>query len=169
MYIIDQHAAHEKVMYEKFMKDLKDKNIVSQMIAPPIIVTLNMKEEEYLKENMEVFNELGFEIESFGGRDYSISALPANLPGNINKDFFLDLLDNLMDGSTTKSDILLEKVASMSCKAAVKGNNKMSFLEVKALIEELFTLDNPFNCPHGRPTTIAITKDELEKKFKRQV
>lgn len=169
MYIIDQHAAHEKVMYEKLMKDLKEKNIISQMIAPPIIVTLNMKEEEYLKENMEVFNELGFEIESFGGRDYSISALPANLPGNINKDFFLDLLDNLMDGSTTKSDILLEKVASMSCKAAVKGNNKMSFLEVKTLIEELFTLDNPFNCPHGRPTTIAITKDELEKKFKRQV
>ena len=169
MYIIDQHAAHEKVMYEKLMKDLKEKNIISQMIAPPIIVTLNMKEEEYLKENMEVFDELGFEIESFGGRDYSISALPANLPGNINKDFFLDLLDNLMDGSTTKSDILLEKVASMSCKAAVKGNNKMSFLEVKTLIEELFTLDNPFNCPHGRPTTIAITKDELEKKFKRQV
>lgn len=169
MYIIDQHAAHEKVMYEKLMKDLKDKNIVSQMIAPPIIVTLNMKEEEYLKENMEVFNELGFEIESFGGRDYSISAMPANLPGNINKDFFLDLLDNLMDGSTTKSDILLEKVASMSCKAAVKGNNKMSFLEVKTLIDELFTLENPFNCPHGRPTTIAITKDELEKKFKRQV
>lgn len=169
MYIIDQHAAHEKVMYEKLMKDLKEKNIISQMIAPPIIVTLNMKEEEYLKENMEVFNELGFEIESFGGRDYSISALPANLPGNINKDFFLDLLDNLMDGSTTKSDILVEKVASMSCKAAVKGNNKMSFLEVKTLIEELFTLDNPFNCPHGRPTTIAITKDELEKKFKRQV
>lgn len=169
MYIIDQHAAHEKVMYEKLMKDLKEKNIISQMIAPPIIVTLNMKEEEYLKENMEVFNELGFEIESFGGRDYSISAMPANLPGNINKDFFLDLLDNLMDGSTTKSDILVEKVASMSCKAAVKGNNKMSFLEVKTLIEELFTLDNPFNCPHGRPTTIAITKDELEKKFKRQV
>ncbi len=169
MYIIDQHAAHEKVMYEKLMKDLKEKNIISQMIAPPIIVTLNMKEEEYLKENMEEFDELGFEIESFGGRDYSISAMPANLPGNINKDFFLDLLDNLMDGSTTKSEILLEKVASMSCKAAVKGNNKMSFLEVKALIEELFTLDNPFNCPHGRPTTIAITKDELEKKFKRQV
>ena len=169
MYIIDQHAAHEKVMYEQLMKSLDEKKVISQMIAPPIIVTLNMKEEEYLKENMKVFTDLGFEIESFGGRDYSISALPANLPGNINKDFFLDLLDNLMDGSTTKSDILLEKVASMSCKAAVKGNNKMSFLEVKALIEELFTLDNPFNCPHGRPTTIAITKDELEKKFKRQV
>ena len=118
---------------------------------------------------MEVFNSLGFEIENFGGREYSISAIPANLPGKINKDFFLDVLDNLMSGSTTKSDILLEKVASMSCKAAVKGNNKLSYIEMEKLIEELFTLDNPYNCPHGRPTTIAITKDEMEKKFKRQV
>ena len=169
MYIIDQHAAHEKVMYERLMKDLNNKDIISQNIAPPIIITLNMNEENYLKKNMEVFTRLGFEIENFGGREYSISAIPANLPGKINKDFFLDVLDNLMSGSTTKSDILLEKVASMSCKAAVKGNNKMSYLEMEKLIEELFTLDNPYNCPHGRPTTIAITKDEMEKKFKRQV
>ena len=159
MYIIDQHAAHEKVMYERIMKDLEDNKIISQNVAPPIIVTLNMNEEVYLKENMEVFNSLGFEIENFGGREYSISAIPANLPGKINKDFFLDVLDNLMSGSTTKSDILLEKVASMSCKAAVKGNNKLSYIEMEKLIEELFTLDNPYNCPHGRPTTIAITKD----------
>lgn len=169
MYIIDQHAAHEKVMYERIMKDLDNKEIISQNIAPPFIVTLNMNEESYLKEHMDAFSSLGFEIENFGGREYSISAIPANLPGKINKDFFLDVLDNLMSGSTTKSDMLLEKVASMSCKAAVKGNNRMSYVEMEKLIEELFTLDNPYNCPHGRPTTIAITKDEMEKKFKRQV
>jgi len=169
MFIIDQHAAHEKVMYERIMKDLETKDIISQNIAPPMIVTLNMNEEDYLKEHMEVFKELGFEIEHFGGKEYSISAIPANLPGKVNKEFFLDVLDNLMSGSVTKSDILIEKIASMSCKAAVKGNNNMSYLEMEKLIEELFTLDNPYNCPHGRPTTIAITKSEMEKKFKRQV
>jgi DNA mismatch repair protein MutL len=151
------------------MKDMESKEIISQNIAPPIIVTLNMNEEEYIKEHKEAFAKIGFEIEHFGGKEYSISAIPANLPGKVGKDFFLDILDNLMEGSSHKSDMLLEKIASMSCKAAVKGNNKMSYMEMERLIEELFTLDNPYNCPHGRPTTIAITQDELEKKFKRQV
>ncbi|MDY3250554.1 MAG: DNA mismatch repair endonuclease MutL [Candidatus Choladocola sp.] len=168
LYIIDQHAAHEKVMYERFMKDYEKKRQTSQMITPPLIVTLSMQEETVLKQNMEHFTAVGFEIEHFGGKEYSIRAVPGNLYGIADRELFLELLDGLNDISDRLSDqAVREKIASMSCKAAVKGNHKLSAAEADALIGELLTLENPYNCPHGRPTIISMTKYELEKKFKR--
>lgn len=170
LYIIDQHAAHEKVLYERFMKELQEKKQTSQMITPPIIVSLTMQEEDLLKRHMDHFASVGFEIEHFGGKEYSIRAVPGNLYGIANKELFQELLDGLNDVSERASaEIICEKIASMSCKAAVKGNMKMSVTEADALIGELLGLENPYNCPHGRPTIISMTKYELEKKFKRIV
>lgn len=169
-YIIDQHAAHEKVLYERIMKDLQKKDIHSQYISPPLVVELNIQEEELLKTHMEVFTSFGFEIESFGGRGYSIRAVPANLYGIADTELFLELLDNLEgDAKRSSLDILTHRLATMACKAAVKGNQTLSYQEADQLIEELLSLDNPYHCPHGRPTIISMTKYELEKKFKRIV
>lgn len=170
LFIIDQHAAHEKVMYERFMADLRTKRQTSQMITPAVIVTLNMQEEELLKQHLDRFTSVGFEISHFGGRDYAISAVPGNLYGIADRTLFTELLDGLADVSGKSSaEAIEEKIASMSCKAAVKGNNRLSAQEADALIDELLTLENPYNCPHGRPTIISMTKYELEKKFKRIV
>lgn len=170
LYIIDQHAAHEKVLYERFMKELQEKKQTSQMITPPIIVSLTMQEEALLKRHMDHFAAVGFEMEHFGGKEYSIRAVPANLYGIADKELFQELLDGLNDVSERASaEIICEKIASMSCKAAVKGNRKMSGAEADALIGELLELETPYNCPHGRPTIISMTKYELEKKFKRIV
>ena len=170
MYLIDQHAAHEKVLYEQTMKRLKDHTFTSQRICPPVILTLSLKEEEALKMHMDVFEKLGFEIEPFGGMEYALSAIPDNLFGITERSLFLEILDDLVDQSVRGTpQSVLEKVASMSCKAAVKGNHRMSTKEAHALIDELLTLDNPYNCPHGRPTIISMSKYELEKKFKRIV
>lgn len=170
MYIIDQHAAHEKVMYERFMKELAQKKQTSQMITPPVIVSLSMQEEEMLRRHMEHFTAVGFEIEHFGGREYSVRAVPGNLYGIADRTLFIEMLDGLTDVSERASaQVICEKIASMSCKAAVKGNQKLSATEADALIGELLELENPYNCPHGRPTIISMTKYELEKKFKRIV
>ena len=170
MYLIDQHAAHEKVLYEQTMKRLKDHTFTSQRISPPVILTLSLKEEEALKMHMDVFEKLGFGIEPFGGMEYALSAIPDNLFGITERSLFLEILDDLVDQSVRGTpQSVLEKVASMSCKAAVKGNHRMSTKEAHALIDELLTLDNPYNCPHGRPTIISMSKYELEKKFKRIV
>ncbi len=170
LFIIDQHAAHEKVLYERFMEKYRAKQQTSQMITPPIIVTLSLQEETVLKENMSHFEAVGFVIEHFGGRDYSISGVPGNLYGIADRTVFTEMLDGLTDISGKSSaQTILEKIASMSCKAAVKGNNRLSVAEADALIAELLTLENPYNCPHGRPTIISMTKYELEKKFKRIV
>ena len=170
MYLIDQHAAHEKVLYEQTMKRLKDHTFTSQRISPPVILTLSLKEEEALKMHMDVFEKLGFEIEPFGGMEYALSAIPDNLFGITERSLFLEILDGLVDQSVRGTpQSVLEKVASMSCKAAVKGNHRMSAKEAHALIDELLTLENPYNCPHGRPTIISMSKYELEKKFKRIV
>lgn len=170
LYMIDQHAAHEKVLYERFMKNYEQKVQTSQMITPPVIVSLTLQEEELLKRHMNQFYDLGFEIEHFGGREYSLRAVPGNLYGLASKDLFLELLDGLTDLSDRASaQMICEKIASMSCKAAVKGNQKLSATEADALIAELLQLENPYNCPHGRPTIISMTKYELEKKFKRIV
>ena len=168
LFMIDQHAAHEKVLYEKTMASLKEKEFSSQMVQPPIILTLNLREEEVLKNNKQVFEKLGFEIEHFGGKEYSVYAIPANLYGIAQKELLLEMIDDLVaeDGKHTP-DILLEKIASMSCKAAVKGRMKLSVEEAKELIDQLLTLDNPYHCPHGRPTIVSMTKYEIEKKFKR--
>jgi DNA mismatch repair protein MutL len=170
MYLIDQHAAHEKVLYEQTMKRLKNHMFTSQRISPPVILTLSLKEEESLKTHLDVFEKLGFEIEPFGGMEYALSAIPDNLFGITERSLFLEILDDLVDQSVRGTpQSVLEKVASMSCKAAVKGNHRMSAKEAHALIDELLTLENPYNCPHGRPTIISMSKYELEKKFKRIV
>lgn len=168
MFIIDQHAAHEKVLYERTMARIKESKIIAQNLNPPIIVTLSMNEEETLRRYMSYFNMLGFEIENFGGREYAVRAVPYHLVSVNNGELFMDILDNLTDGVIQNNpDLIVEKVASVSCKAAVKGNTAMSVYEAQALIDELLTLDNPYQCPHGRPTIISISKYEMEKKFKR--
>lgn len=168
--IIDQHAAHEKTIYERMVKELRSKKIYSQNINPPVILTLNMREEEILKTYLKRFQSMGFEIEHFGGKEYAIYAVPQNLYGISEKELFIELLDSLTeDFSKMSEELILEKLASMSCKAAVKGGDRLSVKEAESLIDELLLLDNPFACPHGRPTIISMSKRELEKKFKRIV
>lgn len=168
LYIIDQHAAHEKVKYERFMKQYQEKTIITQNLMPPIIVSLTGKEEMILKEYEELFNNLGFEIEEFGGDEYALRAVPVDLYGCNEKQMFLEVLDDLSDiGPRESLKMVEEKIASMACKAAVKGNNTISREEAEKLIDELLTLENPYNCPHGRPTIITMSKYEMEKRFKR--
>lgn len=170
LYIIDQHAAHEKVLYEKTMETLKTREYTSQMVNPPIILTLSSSEEVMLKKYLSYFLEIGFEIEPFGGREYAVRGVPGNLFSIAKKDLLMEMIDGLSeDASVSNPDIIYEKVASMSCKAAVKGNHKMSALEADKLIDQLLDLENPYACPHGRPTIISMSKYELEKKFKRIV
>lgn len=168
LYIIDQHAAHEKVLYERTIRNLQNREFTSQQLSPPMILTLNMQEEELLTRYMDHFTQVGFEIEPFGGREYSVRAVPANLFGIAQKDLFIEMLDSLSEQTGhLQAELINEKIASMSCKAAVKGNHRMSAMEAEALICELLSLENPYNCPHGRPTIISMTKYEFEKKFKR--
>ncbi len=168
MYIIDQHAAHEKVMFEKLMNKLKNKEVNTQMINPPIVLSLSMNEAALLEKYLTNFKEIGFEIESFGGQDYAVRGIPADLYSLDSNDVLMDIVDNLShENGRMVTDIITEKIVSMSCKAAVKGNSSMSFAEANALIEQLLQLENPYNCPHGRPTIISMSKYELEKKFKR--
>ena len=170
LYIIDQHAAHEKVLYERIVKEMKERNVSSQIVSPPIIISLNLEEQEKMKKYQNIFKTFGFEIESFGGREYSIRAVPQNLFGMTEQGFFIEVLDHLEEDPSSKTlDVLSDRMATMACKAAVKGNQKLSLRETEALIDELLQLENPYNCPHGRPTIISMTKYELEKKFKRIV
>ena len=167
-FIIDQHAAHEKVNYERFVKQFKEQETHSQYLSPPLIVSLSLEEEASLLANREFFEKAGFEIEPFGGREYSISAVPADLYGFSEEDLFLEMLDNLAgEGEKDALNIFAARLATMACKSAVKGNNKLSFQEADQLIDQLLTLNNPYHCPHGRPTIISMTKTEIEKKFKR--
>ena len=170
LYIIDQHAAHEKVMYEAFMKKLREGTVESQLLNPPVIVTLTDKEKVVLKDYEEHFSSMGFEIEEFGGDEFALRAVPSNLYGYGEKELFLETIDELLE-FPVKGDnhLILQKLASMSCKAAVKGGQDLSIAEAKELIDTLFTLENPYHCPHGRPTIISMSKYEIEKKFKRIV
>lgn len=171
LYIIDQHAAHERVLYERTLKSMKTREFTSQLISPPIILDLSMQEAELLRTYMEQFTRIGFEIEEFGQESYAVRAVPDNLFSIAKKELLIEMLDSLSDEITRNlaSDLIDEKIASMSCKAAVKGNMRLSAGEVDSLIGELLTLDNPYHCPHGRPTIIAMSRRELEKKFKRIV
>ncbi len=170
LFIIDQHAAHEKVKYERLVQELEKKELSSQMLNPPVIVNLTGKEEALLKEYLPYFIEMGFELEEFGGEAWAIRSMPVDLYGNSEKELFMDILDELAEKEVAGTpEIILQKLASMACKAAVKGNHQMSLREMEALIEELLTLENPYHCPHGRPTIIAMSKYEIEKKFKRIV
>ena len=169
-FIIDQHAAHEKVYYERFVKKFRESTVESQLLSPPLIVTLKSQEESLLNANRDYFRKFGFEIEHFGGKEYCISAVPSNLYGLQEEELFLEMLDHLAgEGDCDALDIFASRLATMACKAAVKGNHSMSKSEAEKLIDELLTLDNPYHCPHGRPTIISMTKTELEKKFKRIV
>lgn len=169
-YIIDQHAAHEKIYYERLVRKFREHSIDSQYLTPPLIVSLNMQEEEVLNANRDYFEKFGFEIEHFGGREYCISAVPSNLYGLTEEELFLEMLDQLeSDHSKDTLDIFASRLATMACKAAVKGNNRLSMEEAEKLLDELITLENPYHCPHGRPTIISMTKTEMEKKFKRIV
>lgn len=168
--IIDQHAAHEKVKYERFIRQFKQHNIISQSLNPPVIVTLSGREKVCLMQNMEHFEALGFVIEEFGGNDYALSSVPLDLYGHQEAELFYGLLDELAEEAVAKTpDSIRMKIATSACKAAVKGNTRMSVPEAQALIDELLSLENPYNCPHGRPTIISMSKYELEKKFKRIV
>lgn len=169
MYIIDQHAAHERVLYERTLKEMKTREYTSQYITPPIILDLSMQEAELFRRYMDRFTRIGFEIEPFGGDSFAVRAVPDNLFSVAKKELLMEMIDSLSDEVNTNMtpEILDEKIASMSCKAAVKGNSRLSRAEVEELLKELLKLDNPYHCPHGRPTIIAMTKRELEKKFKR--
>lgn len=170
LYIIDQHAAHEKVYYERLVKQLQNQEITSQYLSPPLVITLSPREEALLKANKTCFQKFGFEIEPFGGKEYCISAVPSNLYGAAEETLFLDMLDQLsMEGGQDMLDLFTARLATMACKAAVKGNHSMSSREADQLIDELLTLENPYHCPHGRPTIISMSRTELEKKFKRIV
>jgi DNA mismatch repair protein MutL len=170
LYIIDQHAAHEKVLYEKTMARLHEKTMTSQMVNPPIIVTLSTQEEEAFEKYQESFETLGYQVEHFGGKEYALIAVPDNILNLDKRQLFLDAISACVELKEDKtSELILERIASMSCKAAVKGNHVLSMPEIESLIDELLSLDNPFRCPHGRPTIIAMTHYELDKKFKRIV
>lgn len=170
LYIIDQHAAHEKVLYEKTMARLANKDFTSQRISPPIVMTLDARESEMLEKYRPQIEQFGYEVEHFGGKEYMISAIPDNLFNIDMKDLFIEMLDDFSNATGRQTpDIITEKIASMSCKAAVKGNDKLTLPEINKLIDELLSLDNPYNCPHGRPTIISMSKYEIEKKFKRIV
>ena len=166
--IMDQHAAHEKVKYERLVQQFKEKTLETQTLNPPVIISISSKEKTILEEYIQYFEELGFALEDFGSNEIAIRTVPLDLYGQNEHDMFLSLLNELCsDVPKGKQEVIYEKIASMACKAAVKGNNRLSREEVKALIQELMTLENPYHCPHGRPTIISMTKYELEKKFKR--
>ena len=168
--IIDQHAAHEKVLYERFVAKMKNKTGLSQKLLAPIVISLSGREQEVLTAHADAFHELGFEWENFGDTEFLLQAVPTDFLSLDVKEVFIDILDSLMDGQKGKKpEMILDRLATISCKAAVKGNNTLSLPEIKTLIREMLSLEEPYHCPHGRPTTIALSKYEFEKKFKRQV
>ena len=167
---MDQHAAHEKVKYEELMENYKNKKIYSQYLMPPAVVTLSATEIEFLHENMETFEALGYQIENFGGREFKLNAVPDNLFGLDGRELFIDFIaDASSSAKKVTIDVFIHKLSTMACKAAIKGNTEISFKEADALIAQLLKLENPYTCPHGRPTVISMTEAEIEKKFKRIV
>lgn len=170
LFIMDQHAAHEKVNYERLMKNFKEKEIYSQRLEPPMVVTVSMTEAEALTRYKDAFAGLGFTIESFGGNEYCIWEVPANLYGIGERDLFMELLDAVsQENGTLDTEVIASKIATMACKMSIKGNQRVSLMEVEHLLDELMKLENPYQCPHGRPTIIKMSKYEIDKKFKRIV
>ena len=171
MYMVDQHAAHEKVLYERFMRELEQREAATQLLHPPIVLSLSMQQQQAVEEHRVILERLGYQLEAFGGREYTVSGVPAHLPEVGTQALLLEVIDTLTEerGRNRTPEILLEKVASMSCKAAVKGNSKLPTAQMEELLKELMTLENPYHCPHGRPTMISMSKTEIEKKFKRIV
>lgn len=170
LYIMDQHAAHEKVKYEELIKNLNEKQVFSQQLMPPMIITVSFAERQAIMDYYDMFMKLGFDIEEFGGNEFKINAVPSNLYGLHGREMFLEFVSSLIQNNGyVSNDIFVRKLSTMACKAAVKGNMKLSFMEADALIDSLLKLENPYTCPHGRPTIISISENELEKKFKRIV
>ena len=167
--MIDQHAAHEKVKFERIMKAVREREILSQNLCPPLVLSLSGREQEVLERFREAFTKLGFELEYFGGNEITIRSAPTELFGSTIKEMFLEVLDELSATGVGRAKSVEERIATMACKAAVKGNRSMTVPEMETLLDELLTLENPYFCPHGRPTIISFTKQELEKKFKRIV
>lgn len=168
--IIDQHAAHEKIKYERLCRQIREADISSQQLNPPIILTFSGREEAVYQEYKTYFAQIGFEIEPFGGNEYAVRSVPADLFGRNAKELLMEIMDELSEGPVRgEPDVILQKLASMSCKAAVKGGHAISREEAETLIDELLTLDNPYHCPHGRPTVITMSRYEMEKKFSRIV
>lgn len=168
LYIVDQHAAHEKVMFERLMKQLADKQVLSQQLLPPKVLHLDSVEHEAVICHMELFEQTGFDIEDFGDDSIVVRAMPDDIMG-VDPQLLLDALLNSLteDIGKLSLDFFVEKLSGMACKAAIKGNTEITTMEADKLIDEMLTLDNPYNCPHGRPTMISLTKTELERKFKR--
>lgn len=166
-FIMDQHAAHEKVKYEELMENYRNKKIYSQYLMPPAVVTLSATEIEFLRSNMDMFEALGYQIENFGGREYKLTAVPDNLFGLDGRELFIDFIAEASECKKVTIDVFIHKLSTMACKAAIKGNTEISFKEADALIDQLLKLENPYTCPHGRPTVISMTETEIEKKFKR--
>lgn len=166
-FIMDQHAAHEKVKYEELMENYRNKKIYSQYLMPPAVVTLSAAEAEFLRDNMDMFEALGYQVEGFGGREYKLTAVPDNLFGLDGRELFIDFIAEASECKKVTIDVFIHKLSTMACKAAIKGNTEISFKEADALIDQLLKLENPYTCPHGRPTVISMTETEIEKKFKR--
>ena len=168
LYIMDQHAAHEKVKYEELLENLKNKEILSQQLMPPMIVTVSYTERQAILDNYDLFMKIGYDIEEFGGNEFKINAVPSNLYGLHEKSMFMEFVNSLINNTTYMSnDLFVKKLATMACKSAIKGNMRISAAEADALVDQLLKLDNPYTCPHGRPTIISMSEKELEKKFKR--
>lgn len=168
LYIMDQHAAHEKVNYEKLMRNLHEKEILSQQLMPPMIITVSYAERQAVMDNFDLFMKIGYDIEEFGGNEFKINAVPSNLYGLHGREMFMEFVGSLLDNAGYMSnDVFIRKLSTMACKASVKGNMHLSFAEADSLIDQLLQLENPYTCPHGRPTIISISETELEKKFKR--
>lgn len=168
LFIMDQHAAHEKVMYEKLMQQYQNREVLSQQVNPPLVISVNPRQLEVLQEHQQFFADMGFQMESFGGKEYMLRSVPLETYGLAAQDIFIDFIDSLMEeGNHLNMDLFIYKIATMACKAAVKGNMSLSTQEADALIDQLLKLENPYNCPHGRPTIVAMTETEIEKKFKR--
>ena len=170
MYLMDQHAAHEKVNYETFLEEFKNRKILSQNLFPPEMISLTNKEKVAVLENVDYLKQYGFEIEDFGANDIKLSAMPANLIGLDGREVFNELVAYLSDGvENVTEDIFVRKLATMGCKAAIKGNQEITEYEVRDLIEKLMKLKDPYTCPHGRPTLVKFTQTDLDKMFKRIV
>lgn len=170
LYIMDQHAAHEKIKYEELMSNLDLNNVMSQNLMPPMVITVSYAERETILNNFDLFMKIGYDIEEFGGNEFKINAVPSNLYGLHGRQMFMEFVSSLMENAGYMSnDIFIRKLSTMACKAAIKGNSTITATEAEALIDKLLSLENPYTCPHGRPTIISISEYELEKKFKRQV
>lgn len=170
LYIMDQHAAHEKVKYEELLNNLNGKEILSQQLMPPLVVTVSYAERQAILEYYDLFMKVGFDIEEFGGNEFKINSVPSNLYGMQERQIFMEFVGSLINNAGyVSNDLFVKKLSTMACKAAIKGNTRISLEEADALIDQLLKLDNPYTCPHGRPTIISMSEAELEKKFKRIV